>query len=626
MSFLHRRRSFGPGLLPSTSEDALPPLMHFPPAVENIHSNSSQPHLVSLISKGRKTSAGTLIRRVSSLLGKRPKREPAFAPLNVRAPPESRWKPINADDDGSESDVSFDDIRRPSGLGRSVSISSQRSLPPSPFTAIDEESPFHLATKAAHERSRAVSSPNPPRFIATPPTNLMPTSNMEYRNKNRPPPPMPHEVLVGILSFIPRHAVASFAGASNDWCNAARSVLYETIDLRHLRSRQVELLVTLLAYRHDLAELVRTFECHTWPDFFPPQITVVGAHGHTHHPSFSPALTAVFTVAFQNMHLITTLVLPSFDYTFLRHHSAFGLSKLTILSLTMTSNETTQLFAWLDGQINITHLAFPNLLDSSTGSTSVNSSLTIPQTSLSQRNTLKDCLNTYDASTSLSITPSSSPVTSLALLTPAVPTSPFNSLSLLPALTTLVATPSIITSLVTTRPTAIPRPLGQVTLRISNTLYTGLRPAALLSALHGIAILILQFSPVVDRRTIGKVLSAGAVLTLPTNTLSSSSSAISSRDSTDGTSKALLQHLEIQITEQEAGADLALYKIISSSISRYQGLVGLRCCFASVPAPKEPPELTNRETAQVTMWAKHCPSLKSIELLSGARWERVQGS
>ncbi|KAG6841175.1 hypothetical protein C0991_001100 [Blastosporella zonata] len=614
MSFLQRRS----GPLPSAPYDSVPPIP-FPPAVENIHT-ASQPHRISLVLKGRRTSPGTIIRRVSSLLGKK-KTQPAFAPLDIQAPSESQWRPINVDD-GSESDVSeFDDIRRPSGLGRSVSISSNRSLPPSPFTTNDEESPFRLATATklmVYGRSRAVSSPNLLRFPGTPKMNPMPT--LAHRNKQCPPPPMPQEVLVAILSFTPRHAIASHARASSDWCNAARTVFYEAIDLRTLRPKQVELLVTLLAYRHDLTDLVRSFECHAWPDFFPPpQSQTTGPREQ--HPSFSTALTAIFTIAFQNMHFITSLVLPAFDHTFLRHHSAFGLRKLTILSHTMTNTESTQLFAWLDGQINITYLAFPNLLDSQKTPTDL--SLSVPKISQTPNTTLTDCSNTYSPSTS----PSQSPVSPFSLLTPITPASPFHSLTLLPALTTCVGTPSVITSLVTTIAShiAITRPLQRVTLSLNNTLYTGLRPAALLSPLHGITALVLKFSPAVDRRTIGKVLSAGAVLTTPTKLLSSSSSATESIDSTRSIPKVMLQNLELHISEEGAGADLALYKMISSSISRYQGIISLKCRFAS-PSPDlvQPPVINDREVAQVAMWAKHCPSLRLVELLSGARWERVE--
>ncbi|KAF8063459.1 hypothetical protein FPV67DRAFT_1371599, partial [Lyophyllum atratum] len=411
---------------------------------------------------------------------------------------------------------SIDDIRRPSGLGRAASISSNRSLPPSPFTAIDEESPFHMPTSGGYERMRAMSSPNPLRLAGfknkTKPLSRSSSAARRNTKKDRHPsiPRMPQEVLVVILSFIPRHAVASLATTSRDFYHAAKVVFYETLDLRTLQPNQVERLVTLLAYRPDLTGFVRTFECHTWPVFFPPQSGLNGVH--THSSSFSPALTATFTIAFQNMHLVTSLVLPSFDHTFLRHHSAFGLKRLTFLSDTMSITETTKLFSWLDGQTNITHLAFPNLVDPN--DTPANTYLTdISNGAQHPSNTLTDTLNTHGRGLSnSSITPLGTPTSPFIFLPPSTPKSPFNSPALLPALTHLVATPSIITSLIATRPTVVPRPLQSVTLTINNTLYTGLRPAALLNTLLGITSLVLKFGSTVDKRTIGKVLSAAAAL------------------------------------------------------------------------------------------------------------------
>ncbi|KAF5375837.1 hypothetical protein D9615_008172 [Tricholomella constricta] len=616
MSFLHRRRSLAPAQHPA-SEASLSPIP-FPPAVENISSPQS-PTPAAVVNGSRTSGPGNIIRRVSTIFSSRKKRQPAtpVAPLDVQAPLGSRWMVTTDETSPTESEASLDEIRRPSGLGRAVSISSNRSLPPSPFTAIDEESPFHMATNAGHERIRAMSSPNLLRASGIKSKALARSSSAARLKQDRPPstPRIPTEVLVVILSFLPRHVVSSLAIISRDFCSAARFVFYETLDLRTLRPKQVEGLVTLLAYRHDLTDLVRTFECHIWPTFFPPQSNCNGVY--TNPPSFSPALTATFTVAFQNMHRITSLVLPSFDHTFLRHHSAFGLKKLTFLNHALTNAETIQLFAWLDGQTNITHLAFPNLLDPiNTPSNTLNTSRTDTSKSLHSPNgTLTDSLNTHGVLTP-NVTPSGSPTSTFIFLPPATPKSPFNSPALLPALTTLVATPSIITSLLTTGHSVPPRPLQHVTFSINNTLYTGLRPAALLNTLHGITTLVLKFGPTVDKRTIGKVISAGAALSHPTT------------DPKNTTGRCqLLQALEIELPTSSAGIDQALYKIITSALSRYHGLIQLRTRF-KVDASREaidsarPTTLSDPERAHVTTWAKHCPSLQFVQLLSGARWTR----
>ncbi|KAG5335866.1 hypothetical protein C0989_012685 [Termitomyces sp. Mn162] len=579
MSFLQRTRSLGPNPFPSLSEDA--PSASNPP-VEDNHV-TSRLHVMSYLTKGRKIPAGTIIRRVSTVLSKRlPKKPFSFAPLKVQVPPESRWKVINECSSPTESDISFDDIRRPSGLGRAVSISSNHSFPPSPFTAVNKDRPFDLITKNVHQRMRALSSPNSrwsTEALEGVPNNsrLQRPVSMIQRNKACPPPPMPHEVLINILTFAPRHAIASSALTSRDWYYAAKLVLYETLDLRTLQPKRVELLVTLLAYRHDLADLVRSLECHTWPDFFPPSSNLDGAH--TAHPSFSPALTGVFTIAFQNMNSITSLVLPSFDHTFLRHHSAFGLKKFTILSHTMTSNEIIQLFAWLDGQANITHLAFPNLLDSNSIPFE---SLTIRKNSLSPKPTLTNYSNTYSASTPALV----------SLLSQSYPTSPFNSVNLLPVLTTLVATPSVVNHLTANRLVAISRPLQHVTLNINNTLYMGLRPLFLLTPLYGITTLVLKFSNTVDRRTVVKVLYAGAVLATPSATTSSSSE--TSDSVVASSSKALLQNLELVLSDLSIGIDqvsrnhCCIMSPVEANRSSIQVLQGNLRFYLSLSRPCEP--------------------------------------
>jgi len=64
--------------------------------------------------------------------------------------------------------------------------------------------------------------------------------------------------------------------------------------------------------------------------------------------------------------------------------------------------------------------------------------------------------------------------------------------------------------------TGLRRPLKSVSLNINNTLYNGLRPAALMGSFHGIHHLALRFGENVDRRSYEKVLGAvGASLGAP---------------------------------------------------------------------------------------------------------------
>ena len=515
MAFLNRRQHPA-----STPPKPLPtPRAHFPPAVESKFQDAG--HLGKASDK--------LVKRVSRLFAHRKKHEgsPApsadvvipgtrITPIVVRPPAHSQWQVTSDSDSRSSMDSVEDslyDIRRPSGLGRS--ISSNRSMPPSPFTPIDENSAFYAPLVSGYERSRAISAPNILRSFGL---KTQPQLSALLSSVVPAPAPcvvlsFPNEVLLGILTFLPRHDIGRLAQTCHIFCLTARTALYEHLDFRTLQSKQVENLVTLLAYRQDLADLVRTLECHTWPGFFPPHSKASFPHSPSFPPplapSFCPALTAVFTVAFQNMNRITSLVLPSFDPTFLRHHSAFGLKKITFLTSIMSDVEKKQLFTWLDGQTNITHLALPNLMEDGIPS-SPSSHLGIPKRIPDRNSKASDMFS----SPSIFCPPFETPP---YLHDNAPELGPFNSPSLLPSLTSISATPDIIASLIHSRqtPSTSPhRPLHDITLNVNKTLYTGLRPASMMNDLQSLKLtrLVLRFGPAVDRRTVGKVLTAGAVL------------------------------------------------------------------------------------------------------------------
>lgn len=461
-------------------------------------------------SNSRVSGPTRLMRRVSSLFSHRKKRPPNLASL-PNAKSDIKWQAFNGTHSPTDTEESEDDIRRPSGLGRAVSISSNRSLPPSPFTTIDEESPFHIPPMAGYERGRTMSTPNLlGSMVATNKVKFGRRSSFMPATHPRPSliSLVPNEVLVSVLSFLPRDDVVYLATTSREFYSATKLILYETIDLRTVRSNRVETLITLLAFRHDLAEIVRTFECHSWPSFFLP-----GSNPRRiHSTSGSPQLTATFTIAFQNMHNLTTLLLPSFDHVFLRHHSLFRLRSLTFLNSSLSGPETTELFTWLNGLTDITRLMFPHLMENP-DTLVIPASIDTPHAT----NTLTNSLDTNGALLApfLKTSPSCSPASSFFFApSPQTPVTPFNSPTLLPSITTLHATPTMFTSLLAVGPTIDPRPLRNATLSINTTLYTGLRPGALMQSLQGITSLELRFGSAVDRRTIGKVLSAaGAALT-----------------------------------------------------------------------------------------------------------------
>lgn len=157
----------------------------------------------------------------------------------------------------------------------------------------------------------------------------------------------------------------------------------------------------------------------------------------------------------------------------------------------------------------------------------------------------------------------------------------------------------------------------------------------------------LKFGSAVDRRTIGKVLTSGAALFN------------ASRDSGDEMRSIMggegqgLRELDVQLVDVSDGADQvyiffisfsrhtnahtksshisrqAIYKVFNTILPRYHGLVALRLRFSHNPsssgAQVNPDQSipSERDSTQFKLWSKHCPSLQSIQLLSGAMWRRT---
>ena len=411
------------------------------------------------------------------------------------------------------------EIRCPSGLGSAASIISKRSLPPSPFCP-QNGSPYTAVTGI----KRAISSPN-----------LLRTLSQKVRGKTRPrgastimgkatmnsgvlPQSAPHvaskrsrrfpeEVISLIISSFPRAAVASCATISRMFVSPSRASLYGTVDTCPLTVTQLEKLISTLSTHKHLAELVTTFICPEWPVFF---ISDTRDRSARHKDAL---LTATFAWAIERMSNLTSLTLPAFDMSLLAHQTSFGLKSVTFLSYTMEDSETRALFAWLDGQVNISTLRFPNLLDLDARTNNSSDSNNLDDES-SRPRTAPKTLKPFPTNTrSSSLSPYSTSLPSPTRLgSPSISQANalFSSFTLLPNLTTLHATPTLVRSLAA--PLAdIPysrRPLQSVWLNINTTLYSGLRPASLMSSLCGISHLGLTFSPNVDRRSFEKVIGA----------------------------------------------------------------------------------------------------------------------
>jgi len=409
-----------------------------------------------------------------------------------------------------ESQLSIDDIRRPSGLGRPVSFSSTTQ-------SLDLEESVPLEVEV-HRFQRTASQPNLARTLTQ---KAIPS--MKGRNKPQPPlpreavmvhipplrlarsaptlvppppipvmPTLPTEVFTCILSFLHRRSVCTLATVNKAFCDAARAVLYGNLDLRVVPSRKYDGLCQMLASRRDLTDLVHTFFLHRWP----PSFALSYPDGDPRIAMLSQS-TAIFTIALQNMHQLTSLTLPSFDLTILRHHTAFGLRNLTFLNRKLSESEERELFTWLDGQTNIITLRFPNLQESEPRPVS-------PVADDGEKN-FSDFLSPIQSPSAVSQSPQPSPssfTSTFANIPPAPSLYPYNSPSLLPSLNTLHVTPTLATLL------APVRPVRHIVLNIDSTLYTGLRPAAIMSSLRDLNSLTFHFGKQVDKRTAEKMLLA----------------------------------------------------------------------------------------------------------------------
>ncbi len=165
----------------------------------------------------------------------------------------------------SSSQSSMDDIRRPSGLGPTI-----------------EE---HTSVMRAY---CIQVPPHPPYRPPKPMSGI---------------PPLPMEVLVTILSLLPRTLVPALALLSRDFLSAAQVVLYGDLDMQDVRNPDT--LWIFLVTRRDLTSLTHTLRVPAWPS----------------------AQTRAYLIPriLARMGNLRSLTLPSFDIHILCYHSAFGL-------------------------------------------------------------------------------------------------------------------------------------------------------------------------------------------------------------------------------------------------------------------------------------------------------------
>ncbi|KAI1789849.1 hypothetical protein LXA43DRAFT_891981 [Ganoderma leucocontextum] len=436
------------------------------------------------------------------------------------------------------------------------------------------------------------------------------------------------ELLSSVFSYATCSDLFSLAQVSKTWSQAALRALYDDLDLRNVDDGRVEQCIASLASHRCLAALVRKFACRDLP---PLDGIAVGTGASLSVVTFAIALT--------NMEHLRTLVLPHFDLCILAH-TTFSLRSLTLHSKTIYADNFHALFSWLGRHPTLHTLCLPNLVLPS-----------LPPVPLKPIDTHKIPSRPHTPHTP--DTPPRRPATShdcnSKSSSPSPPgdypsRSPFPA-TLLPQLQTLTCPPALVAALTPGRP------LVRVQMPIQCTLYDGLRPSALMSALattrQTLRVLAIQpTSTKIDQRTIERVvMAAGAELGECVETLEvhwvlddqilyklvagflprfrALRTLAFIRDSPPPHPPSPLLEFPLppasplSTSPNSRRASCSSYASSSPYRSaRNSGLGGrpLSARSADVPFPRV------HERSHLALWSKTCPHLRKVLFLSGAEW------
>ena len=336
---------------------------------------------------------------------------------------------------------------------------------------------------------------------------------------------------------------------------------------------RVRKLLSLLVKRNDLTALVTKFVCHEWPEWFP--LSPYTQHDletlwnelceeeDQEVDLENTFLSATLVLALSRMAGLRELVIPSY-HSFL-FCSVTGttwceLKSVEFGNVAMEDEEASDMAAWLAGMVGLERLSFPRLAEKANNVSKRSSEIAKHArrgSKSAQRfsaQTHKRCSSCWSPALLNAKTGNGNGTdTGLMLTSPMCfpgcnggwtgqetqpqeepgkpdpervhPLAKFAlSRTFLPNLRVLHAPPTI-SSLLSASPTeGQPRPDGEpvekpwrplrdVTINIDMTLYTGLRPTALVQGLHGLKRFGLRFGERVDRRSVEKMLMAvGAAL------------------------------------------------------------------------------------------------------------------
>lgn len=277
---------------------------------------------------------------------------------------------------------------------------------------------------------------------------------------------LPDPIFRVVLEFLSRNDLAVVALVSRRFCASARYALYHALDVQTITESSLERLYNVLARTQELAALVVSFYCHSWPLSWEPTSPDDGRVSSIPIDDVRQAL--------QNMYNLKSLTLASFA-TMLSHTPSltFSLTRLTILDKKITQSQLVAMRSWLATQPSLESLSFPHLVECTTTDPSF----------IDEWASVADPSQT-DGDGSFS--------------------------TILPGLKSLRASTEIVSTLCL----AMHNPIEHLRLDVHETLYTGLRPSTVLRSLGGVRDMHIIFGPEVDKRTVEKFLGVtGSMLT-----------------------------------------------------------------------------------------------------------------
>ncbi|KAI0631717.1 hypothetical protein C8Q77DRAFT_1061776 [Trametes polyzona] len=505
----------------------------------------------------------------------------------------------------------------PTGLGRRASELGERE-------DIEEASPTHgrkrsisLPAAAQAARWRDAMAREEAQASTTPVQKTPAVSRMSP------------DLLSVVFSYASRPDIAALARVSKPFSQAALRALYGNLDLRDVSDEHATQCIASLASRRGVATLVRNFACRTLP---PPE-------------DATSLETVTFAIAFNNMDGLRSLTLPRFDFRILCH-TTFSLQRLVLLCKTISGPEFHALVGWLARHPQLAVLSLPQLVLPELPPAPAPSS---PSTAVADCAPLKPAPHTPptpDTPTHDSDDAAVPPSLSLPSLSFPAPCPPSHESPIPPAV--LPHLRRVHGPVALAAALAPGRPLESAKLPIHSTIYDGLRPSAIMSALASArgTLRTLTIKPVstkIDSRTLERVvMSAGAEL------------------------GDFVETLEVHWVMD----DESLYKLVLSVLGRFRALRTLRLLRDSPPPfppspllefplpPASPPLSAGARTsissfssafpprsarsapgggqgsgqgqdtpfprvherAHLALWSKTCPTLRSVFFLSGAEW------